>query len=294
MDRELQMPYAPVAQASALLGTNAITGGLGPSSVTAACSIPYADPESASTRHTTWCLGGLNQDPDAGTTLFYNPATTTLAAPPMPDLPMPPKTQYAPQGPVLMEALVLRRQPPGVCVCPYVCLGELVSGSVGALLMTARNMIRVRRGLQKAGVVVAAPELAALTDKDLPCLCAGLGADGDLFKALFAFATQYGNTPAIVQPNPAELVAFLNTVFVKQCLDNIYHAVTSDAIANYARAEGNRAYLQPRPISEIITCDPVESVAQRGHAFCERELQNPTSTALRRMQLGELMGIPNL
>lgn len=267
-----------------------------PDWLVAAESAPFArpDPEAASTRHTNWCLGGLNQDVDASRSVYYNPATTTLAAPPMPDIPLPAKTQFAPQGPVLMQALTLDVAPRCACVCHAVCYGELAPGSVGALLMTRRNMVRVRRALQAAGVITASRALAALTDTTLPCLCAGLGSDPDLFQALFGFATQYGNTAAITQPNPAELVAFLNTVFVKQMLDNIHHAVAADAIANYARAEGNRAYIQPRPDPISLVTAPVLAAQQVGDAFCERALQDPTSNALRRAQLGCLMSIPNM
>jgi hypothetical protein len=156
-------------------------------------------------------------------------------------------------------------------------------------------MIRVRRALQAAGVVVPTAALAALTDGTLPCLCAALGSDPDIFTALFTFAAQYGDTAAVTQQNPAELVAFLNTVFVKQTLDNIYHAVASDAIANYARAEGNRAYMQPRPAPpESLVADPVVVARKRSDAFCERELNDPTSTARRRAELGCLMGIAGM
>ena len=294
MDTEIRMPYAPRAQASALLGVDAITGGR-PLMTASTPTLVARDYEDVSTRHTNWCLGGLNQDVDAATTVYYNPSTTQLAAPPMPDLPVGPKTQFAPQGPVLMQALVIDVPPRAACVCGRVCLGEVVAGSVGALLLTPRNMIRVRRALQAAGVVVPTAALAALTDGTLPCLCAALGSDPDIFTALFTFAAQYGNTAAVTQQNPAELVAFLNTVFVKQTLDNIYHAVASDAIANYARAEGNRAYMQPRPAPpESLVADPVVVARERSDAFCERELNDPTSTARRRAELGCLMGIAGM
>ena len=292
MDPEIQMPFSPVVQASSLWGMDAIRGGCGKQQAPPAVAPLIPDPEDVSTRHTTWCLGGLNQDPDANNTVYYNPATTTLAAPPMPDLPVLPKTQYAPIGPVLMQALVL--QAGQRCVCSGLCFDELAPGSVGALLVTRRNVIRVRRALQQAGVVVATAALAALTDLTLPCLCAALGGDPDLFRALFLFATQYGNTAAVTQQNPAELVQFLNTVFVRQTLDNIHHAVAADAMANYARAEGGRAYLQPRPLPTSLVLDPVADAAERSAAFCERELSDPVATAKRRAELGCLMGIPGL
>jgi hypothetical protein len=297
MEVEIRMPFAPRAQASSLLGVDAITGRpLGEEAAPAPPAPPCIDPEAASSRH-VWCLGGLNQDPDGGDlhTVFYNPATTRLAAPPMPDLPMPEKTQFAPQGPVLMEALVLDGCGGGTCVCGSVCIAELLPASVGALLMTPRNIVRVRRELQRAGIVVATPALAALTDVTMPCLCSGLGRDPDLFRALFAFATQYANTAAVTQARPAELVAYLNTVFVRQTLDNIHHAVAADAMANYARAEGNRAYVQPRPLPpDSLRFDPVEGARMRGDAFCERELSDPRSNAMRRAELGCLMDIPGL
>jgi hypothetical protein len=154
MEVEIRMPFAPRAQASSLLGVDAITGRpLGEEAAPAPPAPPCIDPEAASSRH-VWCLGGLNQDPDGGDlhTVFYNPATTRLAAPPMPDLPMPEKTQFAPQGPVLMEALVLDGCGGGTCVCGSVCIAELLPASVGALLMTPRNIVRVRRELQRAGI----------------------------------------------------------------------------------------------------------------------------------------------
>jgi hypothetical protein len=276
MEVEIRMPFAPRAQASSLLGVDAITGRpLGEEAAPAPPAPPCIDPEAASSRH-VWCLGGL-------------------AAPPMPDLPMPEKTQFAPQGPVLMEALVLDGCGGGTCVCGSVCIAELLPASVGALLMTPRNIVRVRRELQRAGIVVATPALAALTDVTMPCLCSGLGRDPDLFRALFAFATQYANTAAVTQARPAELVAYLNTVFVRQTLDNIHHAVAADAMANYARAEGNRAYVQPRPLPpDSLRFDPVEGARMRGDAFCERELSDPRSNAMRRAELGCLMDIPGL
>ncbi len=278
-------------------GVDAITGVSATAATATATATPTPTPdlEDAALRR-MWNLGGLNQDVDADSTVYYNPATTTLAAPPMPEVPLPLKTQFAPQGPVLLQTLELAWAPGGVvpCVCGTVCIAEVAPGSVGALLMTRRNMIRVRRALQKAGIVRASPCLASLTDVSMPCLCSGLGSDPDLFRSLFAFATKYGNTPAITQPNPAELVAFLNTVYVRETLDNIQHAVAAEAMANYARAEGGRAYLQPRPLPDSLVFDPVLTAQERGDAFCERELHDPVSTALRRVQLSTLVGIPGL
>ena len=305
---EIQQPFAPVAAAAALWGRPV---GLGPearAAVEAASALqgPGApglliQPGGGGLP----CLGGVNRDADADSSVWLDPRRTKLAAPPMPDLPRPyPPTQFAVVGPVILEALLLDVMPAGACVCggcggaggAAACAwigGALAPYSIGALLLTRRNGVRVRRALQDAGLVAASAPLRAIPADSLPCLCAALGGDRDLVDALVTFATSYGDTAAITQPRPADTVLYLNGVFVNNTLTRAREAVNSAARANYARAEGNRAYVTPRPAPpQSLTECPQVAVDQTSEGLLERALTDPASNPVRRAELACLTGIP--
>lgn len=258
-------------------------------------------------------LGGVNRDVDADTTVWLDPRRTRLAAPPMPDLPRPyPPTQFAVQGPMALEALLLtlpplHMHPSQWCVCgggaggggacgPVACAWQgagLAPYSIGALLLSTRNGVRVRRALQAAGVVAAEEALAAMPADALPCVCAALGADRDLVAALVAFAVSNGDTSALRMPRPADVVLYLNSVFVNDVLTRAREAVNAAARANYARAEGNRAYVTPRPEPpQSLTQCPQVAAAETSAALVHRALTDPATNPVRRAQLACLTGIP--
>lgn len=281
------MPFTPYKQAAALWKTDSV--------LVPTPGDPTLDAEDVAVLRTPGDPGGVFfQDPDAATTVNFDPRKTRLAAPPMPDdlLTMRPRTQYAPQGPVLMQALVL--DVARTCVCSAgALLCSITPYSLGALLVTKRNCIRVRRALQAAGIVQASPALAALDDTGLACACAAFGGDAVLFVALVAYATKFSDAPAVAQVNPALTVANLTAAFVHERLGAIRAQVTSAAIANYARAETNRAYLTPLP--DVVTLTPLDPNAVQqcvDDRALGRALTDPASTPQRRQELACLTGLP--
>jgi len=302
---EIQQPFAPVAAASALwagpvgLGPEARAALAATESATAPGAFAVTAPGPGPS------LGGVNRDPDADRSVWLDPRRTRLAAPPMPDLPRPtPPTQFAVQGPVALEALLLTlpplHAPPctwctcgGALGCAWVG-GNLAPYSIAALMLTKRNGVRVQRALQAAGVVACDAALRALPADAFPCLCATLGGDRDLVNALVAFATANGgDTSALKQPRPADTVLYLNSVFVNDTLVRAREAVNAAARANYARAEGNRAYVTPRPLppSSLTEC-PLVAAAETSAALVTRALTDPASNPTRRAELACLTGIP--
>jgi hypothetical protein len=280
------MPFAPVKAAAALWGTTDVLG-----TATSAAAIAASDAGAwalhppPGDRH----LGGVHVDPDAATSVYMDPRKVKLAAPPMPDLPDRPRTQFAPVGPAVMQALVLDKATRCVCgggACPA------PPYSLTTLLWTVRNGIRVRRALQAAGVVATTPALAAADDTTLPCLCAALGGDPDLTASLTGFASRFADTPVVTLQDPVANVAYLNDVFVREVLTNIQHQVISAAAANYARAEGNRAYVTPRPSTEEALFDPVANATATGTRVVARLLADPLSTPARRAELACATGLP--
>lgn len=283
----LAMPFAPYRQAAALWDKSTV---MLPCDDTGRAVDVVVAAEDVSVRRVARNLGGLNADPDGdNASVCFDPRKVRLAAPPMPDLPDcgKPRTQYAPIGPVVMEPLPLA--PGAACVCASTGVPWCgPASSVGALLLTPRNGVRVQRALQAAGIVTVSPLLQRYDETRLPlCVCEPLGGDPTLVGALVAFAKQYSDTPFVTQPSPQALVQYLDSVFVEQQLTNIRTAVSNAAVANYARAEGNRAYLVPRPWVDFATAG--DTVAMNA-AFSERALTDPASNPDRRAQLSCLSG----
>jgi hypothetical protein len=302
----LQQPFAPAAAAAALWGlppsAPKVQGADAIAQDEASAFAVEMNPLAASRPRQPGLqkpsLGGLNEDPDAACSVWLDPRKTRVAAPPMPDLPEPrqPKTQFAAQGPAVLEALLLDVSTR--CVCqPLVCVergGAFTPYSIGALLVTIRNGVRVRRMLQDAGIVASSAALRSIRADDFPCLCATLGGDPDLVTALVNFAAAYGDTSALMNPGPpAQTVAYLNTVFVNNTLDNIQTTVNGAARANYARAEGNRAYVTPRPAPpDSLVESPLVAAAETSAALVTRALTDPASNPTRRAELACLTGLP--
>lgn len=238
-------------------------------------------------------LGGpLAPDEDANE-VWFDPRKVKLAAPPFPEFPPVPKTQFAPNGPALMEALPIGFGATAAkpCVCRTVCPG-FVPTSLAALLCTVRNGVRVQRALAAAGVIVVSPELAAATDATLPCFCAGLGRDADLTAAFANFAASFSDTAVITLQDPPQYVQYLNTVFVQQTLSAIQHQVITAAAINYARAEPNTAYLVARPSTEDVVFDREANYTETGARTQHRALSDPLSTPARRAELAAMTGLP--
>ena len=159
-----------------------------------------------------------------------------------------PATQFAPHGAIQVEKLELDAYV-GPCLC-NVCYGTecrppyAFAQSVGSLLVTARNALKVRGALVAAGVVTVSPALEAATTTKT-CACGVLGGPSG-FEGLAKFALRYADTSIMQLLDVRREVDFLNGVYVSEVLAQVQSQVISNARANYARAEGPRAYLQPR------------------------------------------------
>ena len=261
------MPFSPAAQASALYAATSVPATACLSSCQNAAGSMYASPvvspgavgPIAEARPGNY--GGLNP---MSLGPYYDPRTVTIRAPveTVPDgvitapslthgpsafvgadvLPPRPKTQFAPHGVLQVDKLVLDVWC-GPCACGCCAFNPYC---VAALVVCAANARVVRDMLAVAGVVVVTPQLAALTPANA-CACRIMGGP-DMFAGLSRFALEYVDTPIVSLLDVGATIMELDRLYVSNVLTDVRSMVISQARANYARAEGPRAYLQDFPV----------------------------------------------
>lgn len=293
------MPFSPACQAAALYAATAAREGPPPSRSAGSVGGSVLAPVSQA-RYGNY--GGLN--PEVGLiNPYYDPRTKTLAQLVDPRAtthefggiahgpvewfadvgPARPKTQFAPQGPIAIEPVVLTPQP-GPCLpqCAFPC--PLQVYSMGAALMRVGSTLRLRDALVAAGLVVVSPELAAA---GVPlCPCAVLGGWPAMCVRWREFASQYEDTPLAMVADPVGMVKTLVGVFVDGLLGTIRGNVLAAARANYARAEGPSAYLQPRPDLDFVSQEATDAAAEA------RALSAPGVTPCMRAAASVATGLP--
>jgi hypothetical protein len=208
------------------------------------------------------------------------------------------RTQFAPHGTIAVpepEVLDLYRGP---CVCTGAgCIARPTPYSMQALLLEAPYGLAVRGLLQKAGVVVASPALAAAGPTTL-CTCRAIGGP-DMFSQYAQFVVDFADTSIAQVMEPAQQAAHIVRVYVDKVLGDIRAAVLAQARMNYVRAEGPRAWMEPRP-EWAAGDDPLEGDAplyprvlpgtgiemcEEDTAFAARALTDPRANARNRAYL---------
>lgn len=184
--------------------------------------------------------------------------------------PVKPKTQFAPHGPIAIQPLVADVHP-GSCVC---CLSSTCAGvtegngnsmgctfspySLTAVLLVPRNLLHVRNLLERASLVVVTDRLRNAHISGGPeacgpciaqCACNIIG-QSVLAASFVEFATQYRDVSKGALQSMVATVLSLDETWVSLQLGYVRNTVLSAARANYARAEGPRAYLQDNPVIE--------------------------------------------
>ena len=283
-------------------------------------------------------MGGLNVGVDLG--VYYDPSSRSMRAPiattadgtlvTAPSLDhgpaifpafgdvegdRRPRTQYAPYGCIDVDPLVWDVYN-GPCACGAACYAANGSGSVclspyafaqsiASLLVTARNAVKVRDGLQAAGLVVLTPALRSL-DPKRTCACRLMGGPEN-FSGLANFAMQYTDTSIMQLLDVRAEVAFLTNLYVTQVTTDVRSQVIAAARANYARAEGPRAFLQPRLVSTDAADDAVDAtvmaslpealpgtgvrVSLEDSAFAARALLDPRACFANRVAMACQTGL---
>jgi len=261
-------------------------------------------------------LGGLNKEVNPQP--FYDPWTTTMRAPmeacpgelmSIPNLKhgpdaftyteadVAPRTQYAPQGELLAEPIVM-----DVSTRPCVCACVLMY-SMTSLLMMPANLVKIRNAMILAGLVTATPQLLAQNTTNT-CGCKILGGEeANVYTPYAVFAQQYTDVSIMQILEPAKEVLSLNQVYVSRVIGKAKSMVTSQAQMNYARAEGPRAQLQAYPQAD---CTPSTfsallpsnlpftgvPVVATDTLFATRSLTDPRSAVTNKEALSCLTGLP--
>lgn len=245
--------------------------------------------------------GGLNTDVDRKTEVFYDPRTKSMRAPIegstiagtahgpsafVADSEPRAKVQYSTNNDTLVLEPVILNLRTRDCRCISECaLSALTPYSMATLMYNVNNAINVRCLMQKAGLVLVSPALAA--HRPL-CPCAVFGDEDEFTQGLFASAMDYNTTPIITMQNPAELVDTLNVKYVNGLLTNIRYNTNTRLIYNYAKTEGNMAYMQSYPDyrkAEESLCDE--------ERYANLQLQNPNALNRRyQCELARQTGLP--
>jgi hypothetical protein len=251
---------------------------------------PYYDPRSATIKSimdpseplVVQTMGGLKHGPDA---FLYTAADVA------------PKTQYAPVGDIVTEAVQLDLPPPGT---PCICLPQY-SYSVAKLFMERPNVMKIRALLVQTGMVNLSPALAAAGMEY--CSCKILGGV-ETYTQLSEFAAQYMDTPVIQVPNLGVFMDFLNTTYIQNVIANLKFMVNTQARLNYLRAEGNRAFLQEYPDCAVTIIEPKSydlpevlpvtgcTVIAEDTKFATYQLTNPLSRVSNREKMSRLANLP--
>jgi hypothetical protein len=193
---------------------------------------PYWDPRAVTTA-STHAVPGCLPLPRQGTAEYVEHVPA-------------PKTQYAPHGAIAYEPLVVDLSAcGGRCVCAVP-----VRFSLAAEMLVPRSVALVRTLLEQTGLVVFKGE-----DDGHPCRILG----PDLYAGFAAYTEQFNSTAAIRLLNVWDTVVAMDTAYVENVVQSqTRHQVITNAQANYLRAEGNRAFLEPRPEygAAIVTPPP--------------------------------------
>ncbi len=226
--------------------------------------------------------GGLKHGPDA---FSYTAADVA------------PKTQYAPVGDIVTEAVLLDLPPPGT---PCICIPQY-GYSVAQLFMERSNVLKIRGLLVQTGMVNLSPALAAAGLEY--CSCKILGG-AETYAQLSAFAVQYMDTPVIQVPNLGVFMDFLNTSYIQNVIAELKFMVNTQARLNYLRAEGNRAFIQQDPACPGGTIDPKSydlpevlpvtgcTVVAEDTMFATRMLTDPISRVSNREKMSRIANLP--
>lgn len=212
------------------------------------------------------------------------------------------KTQFAPRGVIDIDPypLPLYRGP---CAC-WSALCPVQAYSVMAALLTPRNIRVIRRRLQATGIVTVSKELKAFTRGDAGCGCRILGGPEE-YGQFVVFASRFEDTCLAQLLDPARTISDLDDEYVQQVLTSIQGGVLGKARMNYVRAEGCRAYLDPRPeyvddredvgdgfeACEYVLPGTGIVVTPADTLFASRALTDPRSSAANRAALGCQTGL---
>lgn len=295
----LQEPFSPALQAAALWGA----AGAAPTTSFLA-PITVRDDDISIPRERNY--GGMNVEAHSVDVVgFFDPRTVSMRAPSLQkasegitmlpgmkhgarpltaeDQPEPlPKTKFSLGNAqsLLMDPIILK---PRVSVrgCVEKCLNEMRAYSLGALVYSVNNALKIREMLEHAGVIIVTPELAALVPDTV---CAVFGDSDDLHDAVWNVALGYTDVAIVTLPNPIQDLMTVNTMYVQSVVSAARTMVNEGLMANYARVEGNRAYLQERP----LYMDPTP----KGTAFLDRALADPKASARNKQALACLTGLP--
>jgi hypothetical protein len=294
----LQKPFSPALQAAALWGA------AGAAPTPPFTPIPVRDDDISIARERNY--GGLNVEAHAVDVVgFYDPRTVSMRAPSLHDAsqgitmlpgmkhgarpltaedqPEPlPRTKFSlgNDQPLLMDPIVLQ---PRVSLrgCADRCLNEMRAYSLATLIYSVNNAMKLREMLELAGVIIVTPDLAALVPT---CVCAVFGDSDDLHDAVWDVALGYTDVAIVTLPNPIQNLMTVNTMYVQNVVSAARAMVNEGLMANYARVEGNRAYLQDIP----MYMDPTPE----GTGFLDRAMADPKATPQNRRALACLTGLP--
>jgi hypothetical protein len=210
------------------------------------------------------------------------------------DAPPRPRTQFAPHGTLQVEPIRLDVWE-GPCVCSA-C--GITPYSLASMLVLPSNALAVRCGLEAAGLVKVSRRLRAQTPV---CACAVMGGP-DHFAGLLAFAEGYGDVSAAQVLDPGATLAQLDELYESRVAGAARNMVIGASMANYARAEGNMAYLAPRPVAEATLGDAVPCLPEflpgtgcrttpEDTPYAALALTNPAASVAHRAALGCQMGL---
>jgi len=165
---------------------------------------------------------------------------TTRGAPYV-ELPALPRTQYAPEGDLVTEPLVLEVPPRGVCVC-----AQLFPNTLQLLFMSPVNAMKLRCMLEQVGVVRVPPALQRVTHRN-SCACRILGGREGAYEQIALYSLTFADTLIVSMPEPVRFINSQNTAYIQKVTGELRTLVNQACKQNYIRAEGARAFMQPRP-----------------------------------------------
>lgn len=245
--------------------------------------------------------GGLNAGPDTTMEVNYDPRTRSMRAPL--EGGTIPGTRHGPSAfdssddfimskvqrslpgdkPLTVDALELfPRTRPCTCVAYQCGIPPFTPYSMATLVYSVGNAVQLRAMMVGAGLVRLSPAMA-MQDK-YPCVCAVFGDEDELSQKLFESAFSYSDTPIIRTPNPTQVLNVVNTAYVNNMLDSIRYNTNAKLAYNYAKVEGNRAYLQEFP--QYIDTTP------QGTKYVDWQLRDPHASARNIKQLACMTGLP--
>lgn len=296
---ELQTPFSPQQQAARAWGL---------SSVNAYRTVPYekrADDIS-------YKIAEARKSAESGGTHYYNPAVNnafvqneapcesvgegtvnvayskaSVYGPAPPPIQKPVYSLGTTPMSVEPVALDVRRTP---CKC-YNPACNTFSGlkarSIGLVLFSVENALRIRKLLEQSNLVVVSDALAAQKPE---CICGVMGDVDDFWQGLFEMASDYMVDPIAKDPHPAQTILKLNDMYAKRIAGRMRESVNDKLRLQYAGYMRNAASLDPRP------CCPEGPVREDPGYYCpdylEQQLATPNITPAMRLEYARLTGLP--